>query len=183
MFWKLLTPDQWSALGTVVSALIAVLNLVVVIVLLIFTKNATESARAQAEIAKRTLVELTIEKQLQNGRDVLRTQGRLKDLGDTLVVLEQALQSTRFVPDQWKAKPSDWHEMGNTVTRIWVEGAQRMLELEQRLRAIDVRLGRLASAPIVTENFNQEKADLRDFVHETRPLVAEVWNGMMNVAT
>ena len=51
MHWRMLTTDQWSALGTVVSAVIAFLNLVVVVILLRYSKGATESARAQAAVA------------------------------------------------------------------------------------------------------------------------------------
>jgi hypothetical protein len=152
----------------------------VVIILLIYTKNATASARAQAAVAVRTLTELNLEKKLQNGREIVRTQGRLKDLGDMLLGLEQALQSTRFASEEWEAKPSDWHEMMDTVIQIWPGGIPKVSVLEQRLRAIDLRLRRLASAPMVNEVFHQEKANLKDFVHETGPFVAEVWNGMMN---
>jgi hypothetical protein len=183
MFWESMTPDQWSALGTVVSAVIAVLNLVVVIVLLVFTKEATASARAQAALAVRTLFELDLEKKLQKGRDTLRTQGRLKDLGDMLLVLEQALQNVHFAPNEWKGKPADWHEMADAVIQVWMDGIPKVTELEQRLRAIDIRLRRLAGAPMSNADFHRERADLKDSVHETEALVAEVWKGLMNAAT
>jgi hypothetical protein len=181
MFWRLLTPDQWSALGTVISAVAALVNLVVVIVLLFYTKAATASALAQARVAAQTLTELNLEKRLQNGRELIRAQGRLKDLGDALLVLSQAADSVSFAPDQWKAKPLDWHEMTDAVIRIWPGGIPRVGNLEQRLRAIDIDLQCLACAP-VNDRFNQGRAHLKGLLGETLPLVREIWEGMMEGA-
>jgi hypothetical protein len=169
-----------------VSAVVALLNLFVVIILLRYTKNATASARAQAEVAIRTLAELddekklqNVEKELQNLRELERAQGRLKDLGDALLVLEQASQSTHFSADQWKAKPTDWHEIIGPVIRVWPDGIQKTVALEQKLRAIDINLQCLASAPMDNEHFHEGKAHLKDIVHETQSLVREIWEGMM----
>lgn len=97
MIWRLLTPEQWSALGTMLSAVAAFLNLVVVIILLRYSRNATASAQAQAGVAMRTLLELDAEKKLQ---DLIRPQGRLKDLGDALQAMEQAIDSVHFPADR-----------------------------------------------------------------------------------
>ena len=180
MFWKLLTPDQWSALGTVVSAFIALLNLIVVVVLLRYTKAATESAQAQAAVALRTLAELDEQKKRENGRAFRVAEGELKDLGDALLVLETACHSTHFAADQWQAKPRNWHQITSAVIQCWPAGIQQTLALEQRLRAIDINLRCLASAPLMPEKYHDGKSHLQELVRETRPLAKEIWEGMVS---
>ena len=92
----MLTTDQWSALGTVVSAVIAFLNLVVVVILLRYSKGATESARAQAAVAAQTLLELNEAKMRETRLELHRIHGRLQDLNEEFLVLEWAHQSIHF---------------------------------------------------------------------------------------
>lgn len=162
-----------------ISAAIAVLNLVVVIMLAIYTKNATASARAQAEVAVRTLGELDLEKKLQNSRELMRAEGCLKDLGDNLLVLEKAIQSIHFRPEEWKAKPSDWHEIADAVICMFPLGSHKVADLQEKMRTIDIRLQFLASAPLDNERYHEGKDDLKGLVHETHSLIREVWEGMM----
>ena len=119
MIGRTLMPEQWSALGTIVSAVIAALNLIVVIILLRYSKGATESARAQAAVAVRTLAELNDEKKRENGRDLHRIHGRLQDLNEQFLVLEWELQSIRFEAANWKVLPNDWHQVICAVIDFW----------------------------------------------------------------
>lgn len=189
ILWARLTSEQWSAVGTVVSAIAAVLNLAVVLILVGYNKRTTrimtqqaQDTRAQTSIALRTLAELNLEKSIQNNDQVLRVQGCLKDLGDLFLVLEQALNSIKFVASDWKAKPQNWHEIGSTISRVWPQGISKITALEQRLRAIDINLKCLAEAPLDNNDFWARKATLKTAIVETTPLIREIWEGMIESA-
>lgn len=180
MFWKLFSPDQWSAVGMVVSAFVAVLNLIVVIILLRYNRRTTSilqkqslDAHAQTAVAVQTLVELTEEKKRQNGRELLRTTGRLLDLNDQMLGLEGATRSIKFEPSAWKLKPPDWHEVRSAVIEYWPEGTDRILVLERKLREIDLDL-QLLSSPLSNEEFWAGREHLKQLLDGARPLLSEI---------
>lgn len=182
MLWKMLTPDQWSALGTVVSAVIAALNLVVVIILLRYTKGATESSRAQAAVAIKTLRDLNEAKKRENGLELHRIHGRLQDLNEQFLALEWELKSIHFDPTKWKVLPDDWHQIIYAVIEYWPAGVEKTTNLEQELRQIDFRL-RCLAMPISNESYQTGREETKKVVSETLPLVREVWEQMMESAS
>lgn len=163
------------------SAVVASINLLLVVILLRYTKSATTSARAQAEVALRTLGELNDEKKLQREREFLRAESRLKDWGDRLVVLERAMDSVRFKADEWSPKPADWHEVIDVAIRA-CPVAEKVMELQQKLRALDIGLQSLAAAPLDNEQYFRMKDKLKGLVHETQPLLREIWEQMIETA-
>ena len=152
MHWRMLTRDQWSALGTVVSAVIAFLNLVVVVILLRYSKGATESARAQAAVAAQTLLELNEAKMRETRLELHRIHGRLQDLNEEFLVLESELQSIHFDSAKWKVLPDDWHQIIYAVIEYWPAGVEKTTTLEQELRQIDFRL-RCLAMPLSNESY------------------------------
>lgn len=124
--------------------------------------------------------ELDEQKKRENGREFRVAEGELKDLGDALLALEAACQSTRFAADQWQVKPHNWHQITTAVIQCWPAGIPQTLALEQKLRAIDIDLRCLASAPLMPEKYHEGKSHLHELVRETRPLAKEIWEGMVN---
>ncbi len=182
MMWKILTPEQWSAVGTAVSAIAAVLNIIVVVFVVIYTRSATRSAQAQAAVALRTLAELNDEKKRQRCASLMEAEARLKDLGQTLLVLEGAIVSIHFDAGQWKARPDDWHQVTNTVLAFWPDGTQKAVKLDNQLRDIDLNLQSLAHLPLSNESWRAGEEHLRESVHRTHPLAKEIWESIMAAA-
>lgn len=160
------------------SAVVAALNLVVVIVLLVYTKAATQSAKAQAVIAINTLAELKVEKQRESWRELHRVQGQLQDLNQQFLVLEWELRNIYFKPADWKVLPDDWYRIIAAVVEFWPQGGEKIADLGNELRKIDFNL-RCLALPLSDEGFHKGKQDVAAMVSSAHPLINEVWEAMM----
>jgi hypothetical protein len=163
------------------SAGIAAMNLIVVIVLLVFTKAATQSAKAQAIIAVNTLAELKAEKYKEAWKELHRVQGRFQDLNQQFLVLEWQLRDIHFRAEDWKVLPDDWYGIIFTAIEFWPEGCEKMVDLGHKLRELDFNL-RCLAMPLSNEAFHKGKQEIADLVSATHPLVREAWEGMMGAA-
>jgi hypothetical protein len=186
MFWKLLSADQWSALATVVSAIVSILNLTVVWILLRYNRATMEILKAQSidtreqtSVALQTLSALHREKQFQNGRELMRTYGRLLDLNDRFLVLLQEIKHTGSdAAHQRPIKPEDWFEISAAVCEAWPAGTQRTLDLDLLLRRIDIDVALLPLVPEhdrITGGF----IHLNELVSQAQPLVREIATSLL----
>jgi hypothetical protein len=179
MLLQHLTPDQWSALGTVVSAVVAVLNLIVVVILLVFTRNATKAAQAQAAVAMRTLAELEEDKRRENGRMLRHAEAQLQDVGEKLLLLRSATRSVHFAAEHWRVRPEDWHEVSGAIIFFWPEGIPQAMEFDKKLREIDLDLQALAHVPVSNESRHEGLEHICKLVDEAHPLMGEIWDGLI----
>jgi hypothetical protein len=186
MVWKWLTPDQWSAFGTVLCAAVAILNLIVVGILVYLNKRTldilkeqSQDLRTQAQVALQTLSELSREKRLQNERQLTRVIGRLHDLNDAVLVVEGLIEAAAFrALDCQPLKPSDWHEVESSLFEAWPQGIETTANLDLKLREIDMDLTFL-SKPLNRESMEGGIAHLKQLLVDVRPLLKQVTDGLI----
>jgi hypothetical protein len=184
--WKWLTPDEWSALGTVVSAVVALLNLIVVVILLVYNRKTlgmlvmqTLATQAQAKVAEHTLSELIRETGKQNGREVTRTTGRPQDLNTDLGILLGVTTSlTLEAPQHYPVRPDGWQEMLAVIIEYWPDGMPLVSDLDSKLREIDSDL-RLLSKSLTKESRDAGIAHLTQLLIEAIPLVRVIHSGLL----
>jgi len=186
MFWTWLTPDQWSAFGTVLSAAVAALNLIVVIILVRYNKKTIEilreqstDTRAQAQVALETLSQLQEDRRLLGGRRVLRAYGRLQDLNDIMLIIRGEIDKDLFTAkDHNPLMPDDWHEISSAVMESWPQGIEMTALLERKLREIQMDISFLFK-PITQKSTKEGINHLGSLLSEALELVRELGPGLL----
>jgi hypothetical protein len=193
MFYKfltLLTPDQWSAFGTVLSSAIAFLNLIVVIILVGYNrrtinvlKEQSSDTRAQAQVAMETLSQLKEDRRLLSGRRALRAYGRLQDLNDIFVVIKGEILKDIFkAEDHNPLMPDDWHDISIAVMETWPQGIERTAILENKIRAIQMDIYLLCK-PLNLGATGQGIAHVDQLLTEALELLRGIGSDMLHHAT
>ncbi len=185
--WPMHTAEQWSAIGTVVSAIVAFLNLIVVIVLVLYNRKTMDILRsqsndtnAQASIARETLAELQREKTAERGREFMRMMARLEDLNDNFLLLKHYVNTESFqaAKEQCPLKSDDWHTINAAVLELWPEGVEPLWKLERKLREIDTDLT-LLSQPLDFQQAKAGTAHLESLLVDGHQTLLEVREGLM----
>lgn len=190
MFWKCFTPDEWSAFGTVLSAGVASLNLIVVIILVAYNrmtinllKEQSRDTRAQAQVAIETLSELKSERKLLAGRRVLRAYGRLQDLNDIFLIAKGEIEKELFkAADHNPLMPDDWHDISIVVMESWPQGIERTAVLERKIREIQMDVSFLCK-PLNPQTARDGTAHLVQLLGEALELLREIGPGMLHHVT
>lgn len=159
MFPISLKADQWSAVGTVVSAFVAALNLIVVIILVQYNKKTlgilttqSKAANSQAAVAVQTLLQLNEGRMAERGRQYMRVAARLEDLNDRFLIIKHDVNAAYFsAQGQCPFKSDDWHTINAAALELWPEGVEPLAHLDHKLREIDMDMT-LLSRPV---NFQQ----------------------------
>ena len=187
MPWTGLSPDQWTAFGTVLSAAVAAVNLIVVIILVRYNrrtidilKEQSSDIRAQAAVALETLSELREDRKLLNGRRVLRAYGRLQDLNDIFLVVRGEIGKDVFKAiDHNPLMPDDWHDISAAVMESWPQGVERTADLERKIRLIQMDISFLCK-PLNPAATKEGIAHLDGLVVEALELLREIGPGLLH---
>lgn len=187
MFWKWLSPDQWTALGTALSAAVAALNLIVVVILVRYNKRTIDilkeqsaDTRAHAAVALETLYQLKEDRRLLNGRRVLRAYGRLQDLNDVFLVVRGEINKAVFNAEEHNPlMPDDWHDISAAVMESWPKGIESTAILERKIREIQMDISFLSKR--LNPEVNEEGvAHLDRLLAEALVLLREIAPGLLH---
>lgn len=187
MLWTWISPDQLTAFGTVLSAAVAFLNLVVVIVLVRYNKRTVDllkeqsnDTRAQAAVALESLSQLREDRRLLSGRRILHAYGRLQDLNDLFLVVRGEIRKSLFnAKDHEHLMPGDWHDISAAIMESWPQGINKTALLERKIREIQMDISLLRRS-LDSEVAKEGVAHLDGLIAEALELLKEVAPGLLH---